>query len=125
MPNAIPAVIRKRETNEIFGRDLSGDGPSREGGGDALGFEMPSEERSDKVGSHKEIERAAKDRAGDAVEGGAVPSYLGAVDREVWGDRAVFALLDEDRVGGSGGELFGCEGPGVIVRWVGRPVVRM
>ncbi|KAI9763817.1 MAG: hypothetical protein M1840_009071 [Geoglossum simile] len=83
MPNAIPAVIRKRQADKILCGDLSGDGPSGKGGGDALGFEMPTKERSDEVGGREKVDGAAEERAGDAVEGRAVPGYLGPVDGEV------------------------------------------
>ncbi|KAI9777252.1 MAG: hypothetical protein M1839_008982 [Geoglossum umbratile] len=120
MPNAIPAVIRKRQADKVLGSDLCGNGPGGKGGGDALGLEVPAEERGDEVGGGEEVERAAEERAADAVEGRAVPGDLRAVDGEVGRDGAAFALLGQDGVRGGRGESLGCEGPGIAVRlWVG------
>ena len=71
---------------------------------------MPAEEWRDEVGGAEDVEAAAQDGARDTVQGGEDPGYLGAVDAEMGGDRAVEALGSENRVGvGFGGGL-GCGG---------------
>ncbi len=78
---------------------------------------MPSDQRTHQVGGAEEVEAAGEEGGGDAVEGGAVPGYLGAVDCEVRGDGAETALGGEDGVGvgGSGGGGLGGGGGGGLV----------
>lgn len=60
---------------------------------------MPAKERQDEVCGAEDVEPPTEHRAGDAIEGGAIPGDLGAVDGEVGGDGAVKTLLFEDGVG--------------------------
>ena len=50
---------------------------------------MPSKQRGQGVGRTEQVETTREDGAGDSVQGGEIPCYLGAVDCEVGGDRAV------------------------------------
>lgn len=86
---------------------------------------MPSDQRTHQVGGAEEVEAAGEEGGGDAVEGGAVPGYLGAVDCEVRGDGAETALGGEDGVGvggGGGGRLGGGGGGGCVGCGAGRGV---
>lgn len=62
---------------------------------------MPTERGSGEVGDAEDVHGAGEHDAGDAVEGGGDPGYLGPVDCEVRGDGAVAAL------GGQDGGAFG------------------
>lgn len=88
---------------------------------------MPAHQWCDQVGGAEDVETAAEDGAGDAVEPGGVPGYLRAVDREVRGYGPVATLGDEDLLGVGGFEVLGCGGPvgemmlvvveGILDRW--------
>lgn len=60
---------------------------------------MPSHQWGDQVCDTEDVETSGEGTAGDAVEGGCVPGYLGLVYCQVGGDRAVQSLGGEDRVG--------------------------
>ena len=73
---------------------------------------MPSKERRHEVCSTENVETPAKDGAGDAGKGGAVPGYLRAVDGEMRGDGAVETLFFEDGIGSVVFDGLGCGGSG-------------
>lgn len=60
---------------------------------------MPSHQWGDQVCDTEDVETSGEGTAGDAVEGGCVPGYLGLVYCQVGGDGAVQSLGGEDRVG--------------------------
>jgi len=106
MPQSVERVVGERERNEHLGRDFKKSRPSSEGGRHARALEVPSEGWCDEVREAKDVEAAAEDGACDAVECGAVPGYLWAVDGEMGCDGAVEALFCEDLRGG----FFGGDG---------------
>lgn len=63
---------------------------------------MPAKQRRDEVCGAEDVEPPTEQRAGDAIEGRAIPGNLRAVDGEVGGDGAVEPLLFENGVGGVG-----------------------
>lgn len=99
MSNSIETVVRERERNKQLSRKLGGNGPSTKGGSDTGGLEMPSEEGGSEVRGAEDVEAAGEDAAGDSVERGADPGYLGLVDSQVRGDGAVATLGGEEVVG--------------------------
>lgn len=104
MSNSIERVIREREREERLGREFRRYRPRTERGGYAGGLKVPSEERSGEVCGAEDVEATGEDAAGDTVEDGAEPGYLGLVDAEVGGDGTVTTLGGEEVVGFLGGD---------------------
>ena len=107
MSDAVQAVIRKGEGQESFSQDLREDGKSTETGGHGGALEVPAEQGGDEVCGTVGVDGDGEGGAGDSVERGHVPCYLGAVDGEMGGDGAVFALFGEDFTAGGLGDA-GC-----------------
>jgi len=59
---------------------------------------MPAEEGCDEVGGAEDVEGSGQSDAGEAVEAGKNPRYLGLVNAEMGGDGAVAALGGEDAI---------------------------
>lgn len=104
MPHTVEAVEEHGESEEALKRDLGRDRPSSDRRNHAGRLEMPSRVRRSEVGKTKEVQRAGKRDAGDAVERRGVPGDLRLVDGEVGRDGAVEALLYKD----FGGRILGC-----------------
>lgn len=98
---------RKRPRDEHLGRDFERDGPRRKRSRDARALEMPAHGGRDEVRGAEEVQRAGEREARDAVEYGAVPCDLRAVDAEVRGDGAVLALFGEDGLRAGFGDVLG------------------
>jgi len=103
MPNSIPAVERKRERNSKLRRSLQRQRPSTKRRSQARRSDIPSEERGNEVREPERVEAGGEEEArcavGDREHGGDLPF----VDCEVGGGGTLFALFDEDVVGGFGG----------------------
>lgn len=99
MSNAVHAVESKWHRNAQFNRELGGNGQSTEGRNERRRFQMPAHSWSNEVGRSKDVQTTGEDRAGDTVEGRQVPGNLGLIDREMWGNGAVEALLGKDLSG--------------------------
>lgn len=100
MSDPIHTVERKEETHARLGQDLQDHRPRREARCEHGRLDVPAEGGRDQVEGAIEVEAAAEDAAGDAVERGAVPGDLGLVDAEMGGYGAVEALVGEDIVAG-------------------------
>lgn len=68
MPEAVEGVENEGEGDQRLGRDLGGERPGGDGGGDGLGLEVPAGERGDGVGGEEDIEAAGQQGAGDTVD---------------------------------------------------------
>lgn len=79
----------KEEAHARLGQNLQDQRPGREARGEDRRLDVPAEDRGDEVQGAVDVEAAAEDAAGDAVEGRAVPGDLGLVDGEVGGYGAV------------------------------------
>lgn len=71
---------------------------------------MPAKERGDQICRAEDIEAAAKDGAGDAVQRRERPAQLWAIDSEMGGYGSVEALGGEDGVCVGCGCALGCCG---------------
>ncbi len=109
MPQPIETMICKRERQPRLNKHLRNNRPACERGGKGRTLEMPAEERGDEVEGAVGVDDGGEGCAGDAVEGGAVPGYLGLVDGEMGGDGTVEALVGEDFLAGGLGYC-GCCG---------------
>ena len=98
MPDAVPRMKRKRPRDPKLHDALAHGAEAAEPLGHGRGLEVPAQQRRNQVRGAENVEAAREDAAGDAVEAGRVPGYLGLVDGEVRGDGAVAALGDEDGV---------------------------
>jgi hypothetical protein len=112
MPNAVQAVEDKRERNQRLGSDLGGNGPRRETSRHDRRLEMPADRGRDEIRQAVDVQAAGEGEAGESVQHGEIPRYLGLVDAEMGSDGAVEALLEEDvgGAGGAGGGGGGCRG---------------
>ena len=70
----------ERHRNTKLQQHLRSDGQRPEGSRHAHAIEMPSEERSAEVGGAEDVEAAAEDAPGNAIEPGEIPADLGLVD---------------------------------------------
>lgn len=95
MADAIEAVEREGESNNVLGEELGSHGKGTEGSSDRGRLKVPSQQRSNEVSSSESVETARKNETGDTVGGRQVPGDLRAVDREVRGNRTVEPLLSQ------------------------------
>lgn len=99
MPYPVPEMIRKRPRDAKLHRPLRDGAKAAEPLRHGARLEVPSQQRGDQVCRGEDVDAAREHTAGDAVEGGPVPGYLGFVDGQVGRNGAVQALGGEDGVG--------------------------
>lgn len=98
MPQPVQAMEGKWKREEGFRSNLQNQRPSSERGCNGSALHVQADVGRDEVEGAEDVEGAAEGAAGDAVQAGEVPCYLGVVNGEVGGDGAVEALAGEDLV---------------------------
>jgi hypothetical protein len=99
MPHPIQTMIYKWKRECRLRRNFQCGRPRRERGRHRGRRPVPPERWSDEIAKAPHVEAAREEGASNSVRDGAVPSYLGPIDGEMWGDGAVKALFDEGSVG--------------------------
>lgn len=96
MSQAVDAVEKEWQSNSKLGRCLSPQWPCGDRRDYGLALEMPAQRGSSEVCNAEEVETAAENYAGDAVEAGGVPGDLWFVDGQMRGDGTLEALFCKD-----------------------------
>ena len=120
MPQPIKTMVRERKRQPGLDENLRQNRPGCERRREGRALEMPAEEGGDEVEGAVGVDHGGQGCARDAIEGAAVPGYLGAIDREMGGDGAVEALGGEDFLAGGLGHCGGCglSGGRVSIWWM-------
>jgi len=83
MSQSIQRMKHERKRHRPLNQQFRNNRPTSKRSRNTRGFQMPSESRGDEVRETEEVEAPREDGAGDSVERGEIPCYLGLVDAQV------------------------------------------
>lgn len=98
MTDTIEEVESKRIGNGGLGSVLHGNRQFLDGLQNRSSINVEVKEASSGIGASDSVETGGKENTGDSVETGQDPSELRLVDGQVWGNRSLFSLVNENLV---------------------------